>query len=245
MKIISKFTEKQDRLYSVRQPAIAFLGDSVTQGCFEVFREKGTVNTKFESEESYSAKVKHILGILFPSVPCNIINAGISGSRAAIGLERLECDVLSYNPDLVVVCFGLNDAQSGEKGINEYKDSLKKIFETLIEKNIEVIFMTPNLRADYIDTKITDSLVADMAKSVVENENEGYLEKYLNEARKLCKEMNVPVCDCAKIWKTLTKNGVDIMNILSNSINHPSRDMHWLFAYELVKTMFEENSIKK
>ena len=31
--------------------------------------------------------------------------------------------------------------------------------------------------------------------------------------------------------------GVDITSMLSNDINHPSRELHFMFAYELVKLM--------
>ena len=72
----------------------------------------------------------------------------------------------------------------------------------------------------------------------MKNENDGWLEKYLDEAKRLCDEMNIPVCDCNKIWNMLKSNDVDINNLLSNRVNHPVEKMHWLFAYELVKTIF-------
>jgi hypothetical protein len=50
--------------------------------------------------------------------------------------------------------------------------------------------------------------------------------------------MDIPVCDCYALWKTLYKSGVDVTELLANKINHPTRDMNWMFAYELVKTMF-------
>lgn len=38
-----------------------------------------------------------------------VINAGIGGTTSAFGLWRLERDVLSLNPSVVIVCFLLND----------------------------------------------------------------------------------------------------------------------------------------
>ena len=52
--------------------------------------------------------------------------------------------------------------------------------------------------------------------------------------------MNIPVCDCYAIWKKLYESGVSTTELLSNKINHPSREMNKLFAVELVRTMFEE-----
>ena len=41
------------------------------------------------------------------------------------------------------------------------------------------------------------------------------------------------------IWNMFRSNDVDINNLISNRINHPTEEMGQIFAYELVKTMFE------
>ena len=41
------------------------------------------------------------------------VNSGVSGDNSRDGLSRLDRDVLQYNPDLVTVNFGVNDAFSG------------------------------------------------------------------------------------------------------------------------------------
>ena len=90
MKIIDKILAKNSSLNDHRQPVIAFLGDSVTQGCFEIYVEQGQLLTTFRAEDGYVAKVKKLLGMLYPAVPVNVINAGISGQNAELGLARLE-----------------------------------------------------------------------------------------------------------------------------------------------------------
>ncbi|MBE7053223.1 MAG: GDSL family lipase [Ruminococcaceae bacterium] len=238
MRIIEKLNEKNNNLHSIRQPLIAFLGDSVTQGCYELYVKDGKVDTVFDSNNNYSTKLKEILLTFFPSSSLNIINAGISGDRAEVGLRRLERDVLSYNPDLVVVCYGLNDATRKEAEYELYLNSLKSIFEKVKETGAEIIFMTPNLWTDKIDDSITDNLIYDAVKKVADCEKEGWLKKYITSAKELCDKMDIPVCDCYKIWETFKRGGVDVNLLLSNKANHPTRDMHYLFAYELVKTMF-------
>lgn len=64
-----------------------------------------------------------------------------------------------------------------------------------------------------------------------------WLKSYLDRARGLCARMGVPVCDCNMLWEKMKQNGVEINNLLSNRINHPTAEMHWLFAYELVRMM--------
>ncbi len=240
MKIIDLFKNKQSDLGNYRQPVIAFLGDSVTHGCFGLYVENDIIRTYMELEKGYHEKVKEIFRTLYPSVPLTIVNAGISGDRAKRGKNRLERDVLSYNPDLVVVCYGLNDATDEEDGAEDYISSLKEIFDRVRQAGAEVIFLTPNLRTDKLDVKFGNQLLDDCALNVIENEKQGWLEKYLNSARELCQNEGVTVCDCNKIWKCLKENDVNINNLLSNRINHPIEKMLWVFAYELVKLMFEK-----
>ena len=145
MKIIEKLAAKEHDMYGKAPVTIAFLGDSVTHGCFEVYRvgENG-LDTVFEAENSYSHKVKTILHTLFPRTQINVIGAGISGDNAANGLTRVERDVLPYHPDLTVVCFGLNDSCGGMDGLTRYRDSLTGIVAKLKASGSEVILMTPN-----------------------------------------------------------------------------------------------------
>ena len=63
-------------------------------------------------------------------------------------------------------------------------------------------------------------------------------EYHIERAKEICREKNVPVCDCYAIWKNLAACGVDTTELLCNRINHPSREMHKVFAYELIRTIF-------
>jgi len=239
MKILEKFIQKQDSYAQTRQPVIAFLGDSVTHGCFDIFISDEELKTKVKTELAYHEKVRKIFSLLYPEVPLCIINAGVSGDTAKGGLERLERDVLSYKPDIVVVCYGLNDAMERENGLNDYVNSLKTIFCKIEESGAQAIFMTPNMRTNHISEPFGDKRLSDAVNSVMQNENEGWLDKYLDEIRASCKELGIKVCDCHYIWKQLISNGVKVNHLLSNRVNHPIEELHWLFAYELVKVIFE------
>lgn len=239
MKIIEKIKKKQADIWNERQPTIAFLGDSVTHGCFELYVKNDRIEAGVRTKDSYSEKVKAIFGKLYPTVPLNIINAGLSGDTAENGLKRLERDVLSYRPDTVVVCYGLNDAMFGRDGAETYINSLKRIFGQIKSAGAEIIFLTPNVRSDNLSILFEEEKLNDCAKNVIKNEREGWLTEYLNTARELCKSENIVICDCNHIWNMFRSNDVDINNILSNRINHPTEEMGQIFAYELVRTMFE------
>ena len=63
------------------------------------------------------------------------------------------------------------------------------------------------------------------------------MDAYMSGAKALCTRNGVAVCDCYEKWKTLAKIGVDTTMLLANRINHPARQMNWLFAIALVEVM--------
>lgn len=230
---MKKIMAKNCDMYENETPTIVFLGDSVTNGCFELYKtDDGCIDTRFILDEAYHNKLKNMLNRLYPNVPINIINAGISGDCAAGGCKRLERDVLRFNPDLVVVCYGLNDSQKGVDGLTEYATSLDEIFKKI---ECECIFMTPNMMATNIDGEIFDADILEIAKTITNIQNSGIMDKYMDTARDSSKKNNVTVCDCYSIWKMLFENGVNITKLLANRLNHPTEEMHNLFAVELLK----------
>lgn len=222
-----------------KAPAIAFLGDSVTQGCFEIYTNaKNEIVPVFDQSAAYETDFSKIMAHLYPNAPITVINAGVSGNTAAQGLQRLERDVISHKPDMVVVCFALNDSVRGLNNLDQYVYALREIFSKLKENNIEIIFMTPNMMATEVDHRIQPGVIRDAAERCCTAQRDGILDQYIEAARKLCEEQEIPVCDCYRIWKQLNRAGVDTNSLLSNQINHPTREMNWLFAFELVKTIF-------
>ena len=238
MEIVKKLAAKAADNWNAPPVTIAFLGDSVTQGCFEIYKKSdGNIETFFDKNAAYHNYLAQILAVLYPSVPINIVNAGISGSNAPHGLERLERDVISHHPDLTVVCFGLNDSCGGPEKLDVYTESLEKIFLRLKEENIEIIFLTPNMMCTGISCHLKDEQEISIAQNAAKVQNDGILDLYLDAARELCRKNNIPVCDCYAKWKKLSESGIDITELLSNKINHPTREMNRLFAYSLAETM--------
>lgn len=239
MKIAETLAAKQANNWGNSGVTIACLGDSVTQGCFELYyKHNGDMETVFEQEYAYHSYLKTLLAKLYPGVPINIINAGISAGNAVHGLDRLERDVLRYRPDLVVVCFGLNDVWQKEDGLERYLDSLKRIFTRLKAEGIETIFMTPNMMNTSVSCRLEPDF-RDNATDAARLQTEGTMDLYMGRVRELCAQEQITVCDCYGRWKKLMDCGVDINELLANRINHPRRDMNWLFAVSLLETMLE------
>lgn len=239
MRIIDKIIRKQNDNKNNPGVTIAFLGDSVTQGCFEVYKKGDGIETIFDKSCAYHKYFAQIFEVICPNVPFNIINAGISGATATFALGMIDELVLKHKPDLTVVCFGLNDSIFGKEKVDEYINGLSQIFDKLKENNSEIIFMTPNMACTEISPHINDDLIREIAERWRNNQNDGNLDLYINSALKLCNEKNITVCDCYKKWKKMSQAGINITELLSNKINHPSREMNYLFAYSLAETIFD------
>ena len=238
MEIISKLAAKKNDPKGVSPVTLAFFGDSVTQGCFEVYRNgEESIQTEFRVHDGYHEKLRRLLELLYPNVPINMIHAGISGGKAWQGLERVERDVCAYRPDLTFVCFGLNDCGKGIEGVESYVSSLSQIFDKIRACGSELIFITPNLVGDYASYEVNDFLRGVYADIVARAKDTFY--PYVNAARELCKEKNVPVCDFTALWQKFKDGGVDTTRLLANRINHPVPEMHDLLAFMLLEKMYD------
>ncbi len=213
---------------------LAFLGDSVTHGAFESDPEK--MHAVFDFDSVYHSVLRKKLNERYPSMPINIINAGIGGDTAAAAVKRMERDVLAHRPDFAVVCFGLNDVGGEYK---DYIQGLTQIFTKLLENNIECVFMTPHMLNTYVADNTPERL-REYAAATAGYQNSGKVDEYINGAVRTLSEMGIRICDCYKIWKQAAQNGQDTTAWLCNGINHPSREMHKLFAEELFKTIMED-----
>ena len=80
---------------------LAYLGGSITQGSLSSTPETcyAAMTTKWWREQ-------------YPQTEFVYINAGIGGTPSQFGVARVEEDVLSYEPDFVVVEFSVNDDNS-------------------------------------------------------------------------------------------------------------------------------------
>ena len=240
MKIIEKIAKKQTNLTANPPATIVFLGDSVTQGCFECYMTgPRSLETVFDYPSAYSTRIREMFAVLYPNAQVNIIDSGISGDGTLGGVGRLERDVLSYHPDLVVVSYGLNDSCAGLAGLDGYGERLAEIFRRVTESGAECIFLTENMMNTKTSCHLKDDLFIELAQQFAKVENDGVLEAYFERAKEVAKEYGVRVCDCYAKWKKMQAGGVDTTELLANKLNHPIRPLHYLFAFSLMETMFE------
>lgn len=208
---------------------IVFFGDSVTEGCFELsfHNAEGATDIIRDKKSVYHNVLKERIEKEHPGLDIEYVNAGISGNSTVDALKRIEQDVIAQNPDVAVVCFGLNDVAG--MSLDEYVSNMEQIFRRLKEHGIQVIYMTPNMYNTYVHGDVLPNH-ADMAAVLARVQNENRPDLYYAEARKRAEECGCIVADAYGAWKKLSKYGIDVTELLSNKLNHPTRAMHRLFA---------------
>ena len=239
MKIYDKIAAPNPKGLNKKTITVAFLGDSVTQGCFEVYKKsENEIETVYEAKLAYSVKFKEFLNLLYPDMIIHIINAGISGDNAENGLNRMDEDILKYHPDLLVVSYGLNDAASfGLNGVGDYAERLKKIFEKGINSGADVLYLTQNYMCNEVSARITDPLIADIAANCKKIQNEKVLKKYYDAGKQVASESGAAIVDGYAVWESLEKANVDVTELLSNRINHPVREYHSYIAIKIIEKL--------
>ena len=221
---------------------IVFFGDSVTEGCFELsfHNVEGVTDIIRDKKSVYHNILKERIEREHPELAIEYVNAGISGNSTVDALKRIEQDVVAQNPDVAVVCFGLNDVAG--MSLDEYVSNMEQIFRTLKDHGIQVIYMTPNMYNTYVHGDVLPNH-ADMAAVLARVQNENRPDLYYAEAMKKAEEYGCVVVDAYGAWKKLSEYGVDVTELLSNRLNHPTRAMHRLFAdllYDVVVKLAEE-----
>lgn len=223
MKITDKI--KMDKAGLIKNGAVTIVafGDSVTHGA--------VADGEMNYDTVYHNRFRQRINAEHPYVPVNVINAGIGGITAKESLSRLDSQVLSHSPDLVIVCFGLNDVNGT---LSDYISALSEIFERC--RGIHTVFMTPNMLNTYVadDTAVRH---LEYAKKTAEFQNGGKMDEFMTSAVRLAEDMGVTVCDCYSEWKRMSDT-CDTTQLLANRINHPSKEMHELFADMLYNTVF-------
>lgn len=215
---------------------IACLGDSVTHGCFEVFKNRfDQVDTVYRPEDGYPARLRRRLNLLFPAAAASVLNAGVSGDSAAGGLKRLERDVLVHAPDLVIVNFGLNDAMGGLGALDAYRKSMRALLQRIRDSGAEAMLLTPNRMCDYVSHTLMDPELRGIAAAAAEIQNGGVLDAFVEAVREEARALKTPIADAYGEWNRLKTAGVDTTALLANAINHPIPEMHELFVNRILE----------
>lgn len=111
------------------------LGGSITEGYFS------------GNGSEQSRRVADFLNAAYPG-KVTYVNAGIAATGAVMGAYRLNADVLSHNPDLVIIEYAVNDDRGDETAMAAYEN----IVRTLLSKDVAVLALHNMVYADNLIT---------------------------------------------------------------------------------------------
>jgi isoamyl acetate esterase len=162
---------------------IVFLGDSITAGGV--------------SPKGYVTLIKKALEEKHNDLGIEVIGAGVSGNKVPDIQGRLEKDVLSKKPTIVVIYIGINDVWHGEmdpaKGTSKenYEAGLRDVIKRCQEAGARVILCTPSVIGEKNDGS---------------NTNDAKLDEYAEISRKVAKDLKASVCDLRKEFQAFEKD---------------------------------------
>ena len=151
---------------------VIFFGDSITQ---QGAKGNGYINLLKKSVDSTKYQ---------------LIGAGIGGNKVYDLYLRIEEDVISKKPDLVVVYVGINDVwhKLGARTGTDY-DKYLKFYQAIINKiqatGSKVVLCTPSVIGEKKDGT---------------NEVDADLTKYAAGIKELAAKNNLPLCDLRKAF---------------------------------------------
>lgn len=122
------------KLKSGKHITIVAFGDSIIE---ITFHTRGRMNwVELLSEAIFE---KYGNGV------CNMINSGKCALTYADGRKRLDNDVLRFNPDLVILTFGMNDADGGGKYLEIFRNQVRECIGRIrVASCSEILIRTPN-----------------------------------------------------------------------------------------------------
>jgi lysophospholipase L1-like esterase len=153
----------------VKKIRVVFFGDSITEAAV---KPNGFITIDD--------------GLLNPGGAANyeLIGAGVSGNKVYDLFLRMEDDVISKSPDIVVIWVGVNDVWHKKMGTGTDADKFERFYLAVIKKfkaaNIKIIVCTPSTIGEKYDNT---------------NEQDGDMNHYSNIIRKIAADQHLTLVD--------------------------------------------------
>lgn len=219
---VNTFIEAQQISPFKENDRVVFLGNSITDG------------------GHYHSYIWLYYMTRFPNMGLTILNAGIGGDTAADMLKRLDGDVFSKRPTVLITTFGMNDSGYFEyNGSEPEKFADKKVKESYdAYKQIESRYKNlPNTKIVLMGSSPYDETAVIEGNTVFKNKNKAML-RIVDFQRESAQtngweffDLNKPMTDInqSKQQKDPT------FALCGNDRIHPDNDGHMVMAYLILK----------
>ena len=163
-----------------KEITIVAFGDSITEAIIDLRPEQKWTILLEKKLNSYK------------NICWTVVNSGVGGNTSREGLARIQKDVISYKPDIVLVEFGGNDACPDKERavcLKEYINNLDAISEKLVCTGVEVILLT--------FSPIVDDwhIFGDDEKYMNVGGLDNFIELYRKASREFAKEKDLKLID--------------------------------------------------
>jgi lysophospholipase L1-like esterase len=197
---------------------IVTLGDSITKG----------LRQDVSAEHIFSSILEDLL--LEVGLNVEVINQGVSGEKTDVALSRIEQEVLSLEPDYVVIMYGTNDAFIDEGKtqprlpLEAYQHNLVELVKRCRESGAVPLFMTSIPMGERSRAGSFDPYVYQGVNFL--------LEAYAEICREVARAEDVPLCDLYAEWSAYAGSGMSIDRWMTDGV-HPNPEGHGLIAKSL------------
>ncbi len=149
-----------------------------------------------------------------------VINTGISGDTVPGLLNDLDHRVLRFQPTVVSIMMGMNDATKGETGREPFREKYHELIERLKNETDALILLhTPN--------PITPAAGSRQD-----------LPAYSRIVREVAAKYEIALVDQEKRWLDyVAKRGDDLNYLLNDGTIHPNGVGHTLFAHNFFRVL--------
>ena len=198
---LRKYVERTRRdIESGADATIVCFGDSITAG--------------YAVRRGFPSFLLESLRQRFPDSKIEMINSGISGDTSQDGLSRLDWAVLSYEPDLVTINFGINDCVLG-LSLEEFEMNLVEMVRRIrAGPDSEILLLSSQpLESPPYDQRVLD---------------------YYQTVETVAKEMNVGFVDVYGAWMKRVRAGMPLDSLILPGLDHPNEAGYKIIAEELI-----------
>lgn len=188
---------------------VAF-GDSITEN-----------NHWVQGQQNWVQLLESNLYNIFPK-RATVINSGLSGDSLPECMDRLERDVLRFQPDIVIVSFGANDVLKDQP--EEFRKLYRILLKKLLDSGAKVVTRTPT---PYISMENGKPVTTWNGKHL-------NFAAYACAIREVSEELEVMCIDHFSMWmKSLESKYAGEMMMLMGNFIHPNGNGHRRMYYEM------------